>query len=72
MSAATCEPPPEHRGHEFHWLRLGDEKPEPANWHLSGDWMLAGSSLLFTARHMAEQGWRYVAPAIPPQEGEGG
>lgn len=68
---ATCEPPEEHRGHEWHWLRLGDAKPEVAMWYPSGDWMLAGSSLLFTPGRMAELGWRYVAPCILPQGEEG-
>lgn len=70
MTDCTCEPPPEHRDKRFHWLKLHSDRPEPAYWLQGRAWMLFGSSICVTARHMHAAGWRYVAPAISPtQEG---
>jgi hypothetical protein len=65
----TCEPPEEHMPHTYHWLQHG-EWIEPAYWLQGRAWMILGTSCVESADHMAEIGWRYVAPAIPPtQEG---
>lgn len=72
MSAATCEPPPEHRGEPFHWLLVPERgmKPFPLEWD-----SLYCTYILNCAhecpRELYKAGWRYVGPAIRPQEGEG-
>ena len=66
--AVTCAPPPEHADKEWHWLRYEDSPPEPVRWH-GHFWERAGYWLDPSRTH--ELGWRYVGPAIPPQEGEG-
>jgi hypothetical protein len=66
---ATCEPPPEHRDVEWHWLRFGDRAPEPKHWIARHRrWEFVTSWLSPTS--LAKRGWRYVGPARPPKEGE--
>jgi hypothetical protein len=69
MSAATCEPPEEHQGEPFHWLQCRGRRAEPAEWQ-SGRWCFCGSGAGYMPESLAEWGYRYVGPAIPPQEGE--
>lgn len=72
MATETCEPPPEHRGHRWHWLRNQDGEVEAAYLVRPQAWMTVGSTQVFSARYMSDRGWRYVGPAIPPAVEEGG
>lgn len=70
MSAATCEPPEAHRHHEWHWLRL----PGMNRWYCAQAkngrlWTGPGNK---SAREAWLQGWRYVGPALPPEDPETG
>lgn len=68
---ATCEPPSGHRGHRWHWLRCDDEDPEPHEWWPKKR-LWVDEAYWTTPERKFAQGWRYVGPAIPPAEGEGG
>jgi hypothetical protein len=67
---ATCEPPPEHRGVEWHWLRH-----EPTQILIRVRWVSERRAYFSGDRHWSAAetygcGYRYVGPARPPQEGE--
>lgn len=65
---ATCEPPPAHRAVEWHWLKTRGANPEPMQWSNSdGVWRWGVS--FFSPHEIHACGWRYVGPAVPPQEG---
>ena len=69
---ATCEPPEEHRHHEWHWLSQVDIHPRPMQWDMRlGAWLLTGPAWdqIAYPEQMHAGGWRYVGPAVPPQEG---
>jgi hypothetical protein len=73
MSAPTCAPPPEHAHHDYHWLRQGENKPVPVDWAVGSWWNLPGRcDDPVDPDEAAAEGWRYIGPAIPPTEGEGG
>ena len=67
MNAPRCEPPPEHRGVRWHWLvrdqRIG---PEVFDWdNETGRWWRGLND--YKPNKMAALGFRYLAPAIPPE-----
>lgn len=62
--AAPCRPPAEHDDKPFHWLR-NDDVLRPAEWS-SDLWFEIGYSGARTPEGVAEDGWSYYAPAIPP------
>lgn len=66
---ATCEPPPEHRHHEWHWLRptWTDEPTRMRWWPTMQAYALLGHYR--SPEALYNDGWRYVGPAEPPQEG---
>ena len=65
MTPLRCEPPAEHRGHRWHWLRWMSEKPQIAAW--SGfKWNVIFETANFTPEQAAAYGYTYHAPAIPP------
>lgn len=70
MSTDRCEPPTEHLGYEWHWLRHGDFKL-PVRFESTGRpdieplWLLPNYHATPAWAHRA--GWRYVAPAVPPE-----
>lgn len=67
---ATCEPPPEHRGHRWHWLRYRSHPCEPCEWR-EDKWVTFGERGLLPSGLLYRSGWRYVGPAIPPAVEEG-
>lgn len=66
----TCAPPEEHAHHEWHWLYNPDrDRVEPLEWDraIRMYWRIARS------RHpvaLYEEGWRYIAPCLPPPASE--
>jgi hypothetical protein len=70
---ATCEPPPEHRGVEWHWLRFEGlvSTTLPKRWVRASDGGLWDwGPWCATGENVHRDGWRYVGPARPPKEGE--
>ena len=80
MTAPRCEPPPEHRGVRWHWLvrertsgMRSQPKPFPADFQSTGRadieplWILPGIGGGATPEWAYEIGYRYLAPAIPPE-----
>jgi hypothetical protein len=67
---ATCEPQPELREVEWHWLRRHATPPQPVQWGDAYWWNLPGWCDEVTPAEAYEDGWRYVGPARPPKEGE--
>ena len=63
-----CEPPPEHRGHRWHWLSFSGDAPRPVEWsETSLSWhMPAGPMPAYLGWRLC---WRYLGPAIPPEAG---
>lgn len=74
MSSERCEPPAEHRRHRWHWLRRGDDRL-PVEFEDTGRadieplWLLPDSH--GTPAWAYGAGWRYVAPAVPPEGQQG-
>lgn len=64
---ATCEPPQEHRDKPFHWIGYKSQPPEPVHWYRD-KWVMLGHDGHTSPEDMYRTGWRYVAPAVPPQE----
>jgi hypothetical protein len=67
---ATCEPPPEHRDVEWHWLRHPAYEWEPTLWDGDALWFNTDEQSWLLPTEMSALGWRYVGPARPPKEGE--
>lgn len=67
---ATCEPPPEHAHEPFHWVVADHGRVEPMRWRGGSDpaWSYIGGQGIVRPKTAAALGWRYVGPAIPPQE----
>ena len=65
--ALRCEPPEEHRGKRWHWIKLGS-RVECANWDVGRCmWWRVEWSDPQSPREMAMTGWRWLAPALPPE-----
>ena len=65
-----CEPPPEHRGHRWHWLtKKGRKRPVIATM-IDGRWYRPTTMYdQHTPAQAHAAGWRYLSPAIPPEAG---
>ena len=65
---ALCEPPAEHAHHCWHWLVHEDGERAPFRWDsYFGRWDVEIDSY---PEDMADLGWRYLAPAVPPELSE--
>lgn len=65
-----CEPPPEHQDKVFHWLVSPSGISEIALWGKAEKiWLVAsmGSLGYWGVDYWQTRGWRYHAPAIPPE-----
>jgi len=72
MTAPRCEPPAEHRGKRWHWVSDGGGRMEVWEW-IATKWYRTGLPPPYYPAFAGEDGWRYVAPAIPPaREGDDG
>ena len=65
--AETCEPPPEHDHHEWHWLRWKDDPPTMALWE-GGRLRFVRGEASGNAALLYRLGWRYVGPALSATE----
>ena len=65
--AETCEPPPEHDHHEWHWLRWKDDLPTMALWE-GGRLRFVRGEASGNAALLYRLGWRYVGPALSATE----
>lgn len=69
-ATGRCEPPPEHQNKEWHWLVCDGGQPTIWPWIIGFQrWLTPGA--LLTTEQVAHRGWRYVAPAIPPEPWDG-
>jgi len=66
---ARVEPPAEYRGARWHWL-VADRAAFIASW-VDGGWEFAGIRTNFTPETLAREGYRYLAPALPPGPRDG-
>ena len=68
MSNTRCEPPEEYRQYRWHWLKR-DVYPEakPVRW-IGDRWSMQSKGR--TPAFMADVGWIYIAPCIPPEPKE--
>lgn len=66
----ACQPPSEHAHHEWHWLQSAGGEFIVRAWnrgfwgdgaHLGGVWT--------PAERLTGWGWKYHAPAVPPEKG---
>jgi hypothetical protein len=65
-AAVPCRPPDVHANVAWHWLRHASAGDRPVEW-ADGIWL--GPVTVATPHQAAAQGWRYLAPALPPREG---
>ena len=64
---ARCEPPEERRGERWHWLKQANEEPTPWEWvKRVRVWNDGGGGILLP-EELARRGFRYIAPALPPE-----
>ena len=65
-----CEPPKEHRHVRFHWLMSWEGYLIVAQWYEPSSrtkvWRFAGRVRQDTPEEAGANGYRYVAPCIPP------
>ncbi len=61
-----CEPPAEHRGERWHWLRTENHSRVPAMWR-GGAWEMIGRNREYNSRELADTGYRWLAVAKPPE-----
>lgn len=59
-------PPPKFAHLPWHWIERG-RRLEPARW-ISECWRLATLREPVTPQDAARYGWRYIAPAEPPED----
>ena len=63
-------PPDQHDGVQFHWLQLGTARPPVLMEWTRATWRSLGRPLPVSVEVrpevLAEDGWRYLGPAIPP------
>ncbi|HEY6030476.1 MAG TPA: hypothetical protein VIU44_07935 [Gaiellaceae bacterium] len=64
MTLKTCEPPPEHRGKTYHWLRAPEGDLQVHAWD-AGGW--SGDTIFVESDDLWKSGWRYVAPCEEPR-----
>ena len=72
MQRETCEPPPEHADKAWHWVQIPPMSQLQVVCWDGRLWYEAGVLSETSPADAAGEGWRYVGPAIPPTEGEGG
>lgn len=72
MASERVEPPAEHRGVRWHWLR-SDAWTQPAMWikppGRPGYWLIDGADE--TPENVAWRRFVYLAPCIPPEPPRG-
>ena len=67
-NVARCEPPEKHRHLRWHWLIRAGYGHVPARWYPEYRmWNFPGSSLGMYDDTAWNFGYRYIAPAIPPE-----
>lgn len=74
-STSICRPIDGAQNGSYHWLFSSHPDPsfivaewlEPCRSYPDGYWQLTGDVDDYTPDSLSQQGWRYFAPAIPPQ-----